>query len=66
MKVYVAFAGCCGSNDELIKECAYAGTDMEAATEKLKKHNFETNYNNSGWLEIWEDGKLITTKDIFG
>ena len=63
MKIYVAIAKC-GCYDEVIEKIIYVGTNITIATENLKKHDFDSDVNNFGWIEIWEKGKFLCTKEV--
>lgn len=46
------------------QDTLYAGSDKTEAIKQLTVYIFPDNTNNRGWVEIWENGRLIRQEYI--
>lgn len=59
--VYVSrYSG--GYGDNVYSGILYVGVDYKEAVLKIKGFSFPDEYNNFGWISVWENGKHV--KDI--
>lgn len=63
MNIYLAICTC-GYGDEHYCDHVYVGTDFQAACDAVKNFCFESESNQSGWVETWFDGKFIKSTTI--